>query len=811
MSVAAVQVTVILGHRAWYRKKATVGKTHDWILFVRGTDGNDISHFVEKIVYNLHESFSPPRRVRDKPPYELHESGYGEFYPTIDIYFKNKGEKGVQRKVSLQYFLNLNHRDAPPVNTSRFEKINFHHPSEEFLEKVLKSGGVILDEDGVPTNSKSRLSSSNLHHGHESKLHETIIADADFPLKSSSHKDKKLKRPSEVNPMSNESVSSNDSLNSRLSSKSDCSEKEADALSRKRMFKAMLFDVSDEDVQKKKKKTTEKPDPGKSRTTSEPKAPPGKSDTNVEKKHRLNADDGQRHSSGKSHRESGTAKHHDQHQSHSSSGGSGKQKGGGSSSPRSASRTPQKTPTKNTDKAAKPSESRSHAGSSSHGGGSSGHNNGSSSTSNPAGNPKSGASKGSGGGSSYHGDQFPKADSQHRSSSKQRDSDRKLDGMAKKLTSDVQVRLSPMDVKFSSPEMNSRSTGSHRSPEAGGNKSVHLQDLVVSNGKSSQMSPLKYPPKTAQLSSPNNSSDGKGFDGVGQVTAAPSGARNPPNFVAILKQLASEEDEEEDGEIRSPRVIEPSDLGNWSKNGDKRSNKHRDGIASSDRKKPSKSSSHPEKISSEASRTSPKKQKSVNSSSDKTSVVAVADKGGSSSTHRGSGHGKTAKKLHAKENFTSDASVPSRASDTRPREQNDSSERKTETPAKHRSQRVERVPSVERSSLPTGRDDDRDNPFADLLSDALYDKRTDAVLPVKEESPCVFSHPDRAPNGELLTSLVAMKQRLGDMMNCQLLSQIADVIEASGKFKVDEENFEFDLCALDAETVRKVKELMDSE
>lgn len=58
----AVQVTVILGHRAWYRKKATVGKTHDWILFVRGIDGNDISHFVEKIVYNLHESFSPPRR-----------------------------------------------------------------------------------------------------------------------------------------------------------------------------------------------------------------------------------------------------------------------------------------------------------------------------------------------------------------------------------------------------------------------------------------------------------------------------------------------------------------------------------------------------------------------------------------------------------------------------------------------------------------------------------------------------------------------------------------------------------------------------
>lgn len=608
-----------------------------------------------------------------------------------------------------------------------------------------------------------------------------------------------MKRPSEVNPMSNESVSSNDSLNSRLSSKSDSSEKEADALSRKRMFEAMLFDVSDEDIPKKKKKT-EKPDPGKARTTSEPKAP-GKLDANVEKKHRTNAEDGQRHSSGKSHKESGSAKHHEQHRSHSSS--SGKQKGG--SSPRSASRTPQKTPTKNSDKA-KPSESsRSHGGSSSHGGGgSSGHNNGSSSGSNLTGNPKSGISKSSSG-SSYHGDQFPKADSQHRSSSKQRDSDRKLDGMAKKLTSDVHVRLSPMDVKFSSPEMNSRLTGSHRSPETGGNKSVHSQDaVVISNGKSSssQMSPLKYPPKTAQLSSPNNSSDGKGSEGVGHVT----GARNPPNFVAILKQLASEEDEEEDGEIRSPRAIDTPDLGNWSKNGDKKSSKHRDGMTS-DRKKSSKSSSHPEKISSETSRTSPKKQKSQNSSSDKTSVAAVTDRSGSSA-HQGTAHGKTAKKQHARENLTSDASVPSRASDSRPREQNDSSERKTETPAKHRSQRVERVPSIE---LPSGRDDDReDNPFADMLSDALYNKQTDVVL-AKEDSPRGFSLPNRAPNGELLTSLVTMKQRLGDMMNCQLLSQIADVIEASGKFKVDEENFEFDLCALDAETVRKVKELMDSE
>lgn len=59
----AVQVKLELGHRAQVRKKPTVeGFTHDWMVFVRGPEHSNIQHFVEKVVFHLHESFPRPKR-----------------------------------------------------------------------------------------------------------------------------------------------------------------------------------------------------------------------------------------------------------------------------------------------------------------------------------------------------------------------------------------------------------------------------------------------------------------------------------------------------------------------------------------------------------------------------------------------------------------------------------------------------------------------------------------------------------------------------------------------------------------------------
>ncbi|KAK5848740.1 hypothetical protein PBY51_006332 [Eleginops maclovinus] len=135
----AVQVKLELGHRAQVRKKPTVeGFTHDWMVFVRGPEHSNIQHFVEKVVFHLHESFPKPKRVIKDPPYKVEESGYAGFILPIEVYFRNKEEP---KKVRFDYDLFLHLEGHPPVNHLRCEKLTFNNPTEEFRRKLLKAGG----------------------------------------------------------------------------------------------------------------------------------------------------------------------------------------------------------------------------------------------------------------------------------------------------------------------------------------------------------------------------------------------------------------------------------------------------------------------------------------------------------------------------------------------------------------------------------------------------------------------------------------------------------------------------------------------
>lgn len=74
----AVQVKLELGHRAQVRKKPTVeGFTHDWMVFVRGPEHSNIQHFVEKVVFHLHESFPRPKRGRARIQKSLIKNVFG--------------------------------------------------------------------------------------------------------------------------------------------------------------------------------------------------------------------------------------------------------------------------------------------------------------------------------------------------------------------------------------------------------------------------------------------------------------------------------------------------------------------------------------------------------------------------------------------------------------------------------------------------------------------------------------------------------------------------------------------------------------
>ncbi|XP_072452773.1 protein AF-9 isoform X2 [Notamacropus eugenii] len=195
-SSCAVQVKLELGHRAQVRKKPTVeGFTHDWMVFVRGPEHSNIQHFVEKVVFHLHESFPRPKRVCKDPPYKVEESGYAGFILPIEVYFKNKEEP---KKVRFDYDLFLHLEGHPPVNHLRCEKLTFNNPTEDFRRKLLKAGG--------DPNRSSHTNSSSTSGNSFSKPHKLSKEHKEKTPKDSREHKSAFKEPSrEHNKSSKES------------------------------------------------------------------------------------------------------------------------------------------------------------------------------------------------------------------------------------------------------------------------------------------------------------------------------------------------------------------------------------------------------------------------------------------------------------------------------------------------------------------------------------------------------------------------------------------------------------------------------
>ncbi|XP_055381034.1 protein AF-9 isoform X2 [Condylostylus longicornis] len=151
----SIRVQFEIGHKAVLKtRKAENRFTHDWELYVKGVDKADISSYIEKIVFNLHESFPKPKRTFKEPPYVLKESGYAGFILPIDIHFKNKTMQTYQYDIDLQ-------PSGPPVHKSEIKKHIFENPSEDFRQKLLRGGGVLL---GNTDEERNRHTESEFQH-----------------------------------------------------------------------------------------------------------------------------------------------------------------------------------------------------------------------------------------------------------------------------------------------------------------------------------------------------------------------------------------------------------------------------------------------------------------------------------------------------------------------------------------------------------------------------------------------------------------------------------------------------------------------
>lgn len=88
---------IIYGNVAHYfgKKRDEDGHTHSWTCFFRPFKSEDMSVWIKKVQFKLHESYNNPVRICTKPPYEVKETGWGEFEIQIKIYFQDTSEKPV--------------------------------------------------------------------------------------------------------------------------------------------------------------------------------------------------------------------------------------------------------------------------------------------------------------------------------------------------------------------------------------------------------------------------------------------------------------------------------------------------------------------------------------------------------------------------------------------------------------------------------------------------------------------------------------------------------------------------------------------
>ncbi|MGH0151100.1 UNVERIFIED_CONTAM: hypothetical protein FKN15_057864 [Acipenser sinensis] len=101
---------IVYGNVARYfgKKREEDGHTHQWTVYVKPYRNEDMSAYVKKIQFKLHESYGNPLRVVTKPPYEITETGWGEFEIIIKIFFIDPNE----RPVTLYHLLKLFQSDS---------------------------------------------------------------------------------------------------------------------------------------------------------------------------------------------------------------------------------------------------------------------------------------------------------------------------------------------------------------------------------------------------------------------------------------------------------------------------------------------------------------------------------------------------------------------------------------------------------------------------------------------------------------------------------------------------------------------------
>ena len=133
--------------------------THQWSVYVRGINGEDISYWLKKVQFKLHETYTNSLRTIESPPFEVTETGWGEFEVVIKLYFV---PEAAEKPQNLWHALKL-HPYGPDAEAQRerkdaitsqsYEEIIFNEPAEPFYEIMTSGAPPPLSAHGGPGSS----------------------------------------------------------------------------------------------------------------------------------------------------------------------------------------------------------------------------------------------------------------------------------------------------------------------------------------------------------------------------------------------------------------------------------------------------------------------------------------------------------------------------------------------------------------------------------------------------------------------------------------------------------------------------------
>ncbi|ODM23123.1 Protein AF-9 [Aspergillus cristatus] len=129
--------------------------THQWRVYVKGVNDEDISYWLKKVQFKLHETYAQNVRTVEQAPFEVLETGWGEFEIQIKLYFI---PESTEKPQTLWHSLKLHPygHDAEGkkerrevVVSQNYEEVIFNEPVEQFYD--LLTGGSI---NGQPQKGK---------------------------------------------------------------------------------------------------------------------------------------------------------------------------------------------------------------------------------------------------------------------------------------------------------------------------------------------------------------------------------------------------------------------------------------------------------------------------------------------------------------------------------------------------------------------------------------------------------------------------------------------------------------------------------